>query len=86
MSPAMHDIIQSPHGILLICASVMIGFVIGVAIMALLEWLEARMRARLKRELDMKPRTRSQIIAPETPVQRLVREAEQHEARDRRSA
>ncbi len=86
MSPAMHDLIQSPEGILTISASIMVGFVVGVLIMILLEWLEDRARARLKREMAMRPRVRPEITMAESPLQRLVREAEQHEAQERKSA
>jgi len=79
MSPALQQIVQSPQGVILILCSVVLGLCLGIIMMAGIEWLEARDHARRQREAAMKPRVRSEIIAPETPLQRLVREAEQHE-------
>jgi hypothetical protein len=79
MTRALHELIQSPEGVLTLCAAVLTGLVVGVLMMAFLDWAEGRTRARLQRQIAMRPRIRSEIIASETPRQRLVREAEQHE-------
>jgi hypothetical protein len=52
MSPAMHDLIQSPQGILMICASMLIGICVGLVIMAAIGWWEHHTAARLRREMD----------------------------------
>lgn len=73
MNRALHELIQSPEGVLTLCAAVLAGVVIGVLIMALLDWAEGRTRARLQRQRAMAPRIRSEIIATETPRRRPVR-------------
>jgi hypothetical protein len=50
MTRALHELIQSPEGVLTLCAAVLTGLVIGVLMMAGLELAERRLQARLKRD------------------------------------
>lgn len=52
MSPSMHALIQSPQGMLMICASVLVGVCIGLVIMAAIGWWEHSTAARLRREME----------------------------------
>lgn len=75
----MQSLITSPEGIMILCFGVLLGVTVGVCIMAGIGHWEDRTRARIQREMAQRPRVRSEITAPESPLQRLVREAEQHE-------
>lgn len=79
MSPALQSLITSPEGIITFCVGALLGVTVGVCIMAGIGHWEDRTRARIQREMAQRPRVRSEITAPESPLQRLVREAEQHE-------
>ncbi len=79
MTEILLDLIHDPQGMLLISACVLSGFSAGIMLMMFLEWLGERTRARLQRRMAMRPRMHIEIQTPETPMQRLVREAEQHE-------
>ncbi len=76
MSPALQSAMTSPEGIITLCAGLVAGVLIGVLLMAALDRLERAERTRLMKQRAAIPRRHSEIIAPETPLQRLVREAE----------
>jgi hypothetical protein len=49
MTRALHELIQSPEGMLLICAAVLTGLVVGILMMVALDVAERLLQARLKR-------------------------------------